>query len=1175
MNQLEINLLGTPEVHYQGRLLKFRSRRALALLAYLALEQRGHSREELIDLLWWEKGLKLGRTSLRVVLSQIRKALAAADAVVVASSDSVHFDAGQPHQLDVAEITHALSSNEVAVWEAALARSRGDLFAGFALTGAPHFERWVSVQREHWHQQIESLYEQVAAYWLDSGERSRAVDMASRWAAHSPLSDPAHHCLMQAQLLNGDRVAALQTYKQFTAILELELGITPQAEITALAEQIQENPHPFSHRKVVPQAITLASPFVGRDGDHRALVAAFERTLTQQTEVVLITGEPGIGKTHLVDTFLQWVETQPGQVDTLRARAHEMGGKLPYQPVVEALRARLDSENAPEDLLDDMWLAELSQLLPDLRSRYPDLPAATTGDADLMRARLFEAVTLLGAAIANRQPVLLFLDDMQWADSGALDLLNYAMHRWQELGVPILLLMTVRDYALLSDASLANWTTHLSRTLSVKQIHLSAFSEAETEQYLRQLARYGDEVDALTPLSQWLFSQCGGQPFYLKEIVQLLWEQRQLVTVAENGRLAIDLAASWNRLQNNPQNIIPPKIRDVVLARMQRLSESAMSLLMAAAALERQAQEQRLYQIANLEEADGLPALLELLNSGLLVEHGMEKRPYQFSHSTIREVAYTEAGEARRRLFHRRAFAGLEQDNAPPAELAFHALAARLDEPACRYAILAGEVAQIACAYNDALAHYDQARDIVPETPLAPSLLSQLYTQRGRTLELAHRFEEARDNYSDMLTLAGKRADPALRLAALIAYGALLVMPTRVADTEKGRQMITEALAMAQTSGDAAVEAKALWCMALLALREGKGDDAVHYSEASLAIARQHNLAEQIAFALNELRMGYGLQGSFGKILANLEELRWRWQALGNRPMLVEILAHSANHYFLAGDFERAGPVGEEAYQLAIEINNHWNIVPICLGMASIYREQGKIFEAFNALAIVIDGEDVSGLGRVVGSVLLGHLYHDMGQLSDALAHGRRGLVHLDTPTLPPYMIPALKTAISARLAIWEAEPSAIQTAFQAYTFDPADCLNQSKNLFAIATTLPCELALAAGEYETAVRYADAIIETIEPVGMHYGLPRLWHLQGLALQQLGDEAGAHLALKQAHTIAIEQKAQRISWQIGLDLADAEEQLGDKDVAGAYRQQALATRDYILEQIQEVERRAAL
>jgi hypothetical protein len=85
--------------------------------------------------------------------------------------------------------------------------------------------------------------------------------------------------------------------------------------------------------------------------------------------------------------------------------------RLPYQPVIEALRLRLEQENAPEDLLDDIWLAELSQLMPELRARYPDLPPPMTGDASFVRSRHFSAVATLGSALAARNPAVMVLDD--------------------------------------------------------------------------------------------------------------------------------------------------------------------------------------------------------------------------------------------------------------------------------------------------------------------------------------------------------------------------------------------------------------------------------------------------------------------------------------------------------------------------------------------------------------------------------------------------------------------------------------------------------------------------------------------------------------------------------------------------------------------------------------------
>ena len=114
-----------------------------------------------------------------------------------------------------------------------------------------------------------------------------------------------------------------------------------------------------------------------------------------------------MGKSELATSFLNWAALEPSQSDIVRGRAFEMGGHLPYQPLLDGIRTRLNAENAPEDLLDDVWLAELSQLLPELRGRYPDLPQPMAGSPDFVRARLFEAMATLGIALGGKTAVSL------------------------------------------------------------------------------------------------------------------------------------------------------------------------------------------------------------------------------------------------------------------------------------------------------------------------------------------------------------------------------------------------------------------------------------------------------------------------------------------------------------------------------------------------------------------------------------------------------------------------------------------------------------------------------------------------------------------------------------------------------------------------------------------------
>src|SRR5439155_719108 len=174
----------------------------------------------------------------------------------------------------------------------------------------------------------------------------------------------------------------------------------------------------------------------------------------------------------------------------LSGQAFEMGGRLPYQPLVEALRERLEAENAPADLLEDLWLAELAHLLPELRVRYPDLPLPSEDELSA-KGRLFEAVVRLFEALARRAPLVLLLDDLQWVDQASLDLLRYLGHAWKEHGNRVLLLGTVRREGLEPQSPLVAELADLGRDLPLTQVTLPPLSQAETLHLVQAIVGQG------------------------------------------------------------------------------------------------------------------------------------------------------------------------------------------------------------------------------------------------------------------------------------------------------------------------------------------------------------------------------------------------------------------------------------------------------------------------------------------------------------------------------------------------------------------------------------------------------------------------------------------------------------------------------------------------------------
>ena len=217
----------------------------------------------------------------------------------------------------------------------------------------------------------------------------------------------------------------------------------------------------------------LIVPFVGRGTEFNSLMTLYEQITNNQPQVVLLEGEAGIGKTRLATVFLDWVRAQGAEVLA--------GRPLSYQPLIEALRTRLEQDPDLRQCLSDPWLAELSRLLPDLRERYPDLPALTINGV-FASSRLFEALARLLHALAAQAPLFMFADDLQWADAATLDVFQYLARYWSDHRTPALLLLSRRAESRDMGAQMSEWLAALSSTISVTRLQLGPLSAQDIRQ---------------------------------------------------------------------------------------------------------------------------------------------------------------------------------------------------------------------------------------------------------------------------------------------------------------------------------------------------------------------------------------------------------------------------------------------------------------------------------------------------------------------------------------------------------------------------------------------------------------------------------------------------------------------------------------------------------------------
>ena len=371
MGRLNLALLGSPEVRHPEQLLRFPSRKALALLIYLAVEGGVQTREKLTTLFWPESDETRSKGALRRTLVYLRDTLQeevppSALSHLIAERETLVFNVASAFQMDVHALQRAFKdvhsssrsgdlqgearSTLLAHFQDAVEQYRGDFLEGFSLDDAPDFDDWIRLQREVWHQRMSAVFDRLSQMLSDGGELPAALEAARRWVTHDRLHETAYRRLMQIHFTRGDRTGALQTYETCRMMLEKEFRAKPAPETEALFERLRtqllprgetrwSTPSSTPHVPSVPSPLSLLAnvPLVGRASEYGTLIEMYAAAQGGHPQVVLLKGEAGIGKTRLAQDFLGWAMAQGA--DVLQGRAFETGGLLPYQALVEALRS--------------------------------------------------------------------------------------------------------------------------------------------------------------------------------------------------------------------------------------------------------------------------------------------------------------------------------------------------------------------------------------------------------------------------------------------------------------------------------------------------------------------------------------------------------------------------------------------------------------------------------------------------------------------------------------------------------------------------------------------------------------------------------------------------------------------------------------------------------------------
>jgi DNA-binding SARP family transcriptional activator len=667
---LEVRLFGAFDARVDGTPVALASTRAQSLLAYLALGNGAPQRRERVAyLLWPDSAEQQARTNLRHVLHTLRAAVPDAD-----------------QYLDTTAQTLALRnfSADVAAFDAALAdagddverlRKATDLYPGDLLEG--WYDEWLVADRDRYRQQVVAALGRLVPLLEARGDLDTALRYAERARALDRLAEGPYQALMRLHDALGDRARAVRAYHECAATLEDELGVAPSAETQAMYEAL------LPSGDAAPRA-TGATAFVGRQAQRRLLTGLWREAATGPPHLVVVTGEPGVGKTRLVEELRHWAANRGA--NTASARSYAAEGALAYAPVVAWLRglgvARWRGRLTP---------AQLSALAPLL----PELTVEPAPPEPGSRLRLFEAV--VHALRAGAGSVLLVADDLHAADTPTLQFLHYLLRA--EPPARVLVAATAR-LAETDAGHPLHWVlTGLQGLGRCTEVPLDRLNRAETAVLARRLGHDLDRADA-----ERLHTETDGNALFVVET----------------------LRAGWHG--GGPPPVLTQRVQAVLEARLRQLADSARELAGVAAAAGASVSVDVLTRVHPRGAEQAAHDLDELWRRQVLLTSGGDT--YDFSHDKLREVAYRMLSPAQRRRHHGTLAEALravyaDRLDAVAGQIAAHLLAAGSAGEAVDWYARAAQAAQRLFADADAADLLHQAWQIVVAQPESPARLAR------------------------------------------------------------------------------------------------------------------------------------------------------------------------------------------------------------------------------------------------------------------------------------------------------------------------------------------------------------------------------------------------------------------------------------------------------------------
>lgn len=877
-----LRLFGYPTLETATGRLELLPHKPVCLMLYLAMQETWVSREVLATLFWPDSDEEGARRNLRMMISRV-KDLAWAEGLEIS-----------PVQLrwqietDYGQFKAALGAGE---WQVASELHSQPLLETWRVPDVAGFEIWLELERELLLDSWREAVMHVVGLYRERADHEKICTLLAQVLRQNPLEEDVIAQYLESAYLSGRREEALKSYDRFVQQLKEELGLEPLDETQALAATIRSSGK-IELREVteaassaIPLSLQRPPRLIGREKESL-------RVLQSKARVILLSAEPGMGKTRLLAEF--------APQEAILLKGQEGLETIPYYPIMAYLRSL--------ETLPDLgsYERELARLVPD---RFPEMTQSFPVEALTAKARLLEAL----ARVFEKHPVIV-IDDLQWLDEASLELLSFLVHR---TGTKLMGSYRSTEVSPALLKTLGQWS---SAKLS-EEIHLLPLEETDLGQLLASLNDFEEEPRLFI---QWLLPRSGGNPFFALEILKALFEARVLTQKEGVWSSSLDsLTQDYSELE------APKSIRDAALRRIERLPEIVQRVLQVAAVIAQGFSARDIAEVAGLSEWAVLEAVEAAEGAGLISEG-------RFVHDLFRQTLYKQLSQVRKKALHAHV-AALFSDRLEPALIADHYWAAEMPKEA-------------AAAYIEAAKGYKQKGLHHEAIRLLETMTARLSDPELRSLgqlEIMNSLVELEPSpeLERLIASFSEHPNPAYRSVALNnkailcltqgeisrardAYQTWLALPLAFSEDEKIQQILLKAQ---------------------LEFYEGDYAATLETSKETLSLLKEKGLSIDLANTLTNLASALDVLEQHHEARQYHYEAYRVAKTLESPHTQIAMATNILWNAMAAGDLLEAIALAEDA----LTLGDYSKSMTLRLNLATAYIEQGDVAKAEDLYAAI------------------------------------------------------------------------------------------------------------------------------------------------------------------------------------------------------------------------------